>query len=765
MIRLLFLAALVTSSASMASNGREPRHEKVEICHKDKHVIEVDEHAVPAHLAHGDCLDVCPCNTPPECTCDADCSDGVFCNGAEVCTDGACAGGEPPCSSVETCSEELRGCEVPPECLQDSDCSDGLFCNGSELCLDGSCVTAVDEVCLGQVCDEALDLCITPPECESDANCSDGLFCTGHELCTDGRCVSSVAPCPESESCDEAQDACFTAEGEGEGEGEGEPEPSEGEGEPSEGEGEPEPSEGEGEGEGERGPVRVDAPDDLFISGSGLFACSSANYSGGSLLLFLGMALFAIRRRLHLTAAAMVMLMALPSAAEGLNRVSGPISSSDTAQTSSADTLPELLLQTSVGLDYSHAPVVLRDADFLKQANVVDHQFTGRVNAAFGLTDRLQLDASIPVSVVMGDTSPLNSGVPAGLQDPALGLRFRLTERDSFVRAALNVRSSLPSGLLSMNGSPVLGESLPTVSPGVLLAVGSDDASLQLDTSYTLRAPKNVADLRIGHTVNAALGARVNILEDRLWVLADLGGSFSAQPLLSNRPFLPLEATLGLRAKNGPLHGVVAVGSGLLPDVGTPDLRGMAFVGFDFDFTGKQEVAVAVQPAASPAPAPQEPPSDRDGDGIFDSDDACPDVPEDFDGFEDDDGCPEDQKVLVEKDRIVVLEPVYFFFDSDRIRPESNAVLSDVATAMLENREIALLSVEGHASSEGSSKHNKMLSGKRAAAVVRALVDKGVSQGRLVSVGFGEDRPIASNRTRAGREKNRRVEFIILERK
>jgi OOP family OmpA-OmpF porin len=73
------------------------------------------------------------------------------------------------------------------------------------------------------------------------------------------------------------------------------------------------------------------------------------------------------------------------------------------------------------------------------------------------------------------------------------------------------------------------------------------------------------------------------------------------------------------------------------------------------------------------------------------------------------------------------------------------------------------VSVEGHTDNRGKAKYNQTLSEKRAAAVKKYLVDKGVSDGnRIKTVGYGLSRPIADNKTEKGRFENRRVEIVIL---
>jgi outer membrane protein OmpA-like peptidoglycan-associated protein len=69
--------------------------------------------------------------------------------------------------------------------------------------------------------------------------------------------------------------------------------------------------------------------------------------------------------------------------------------------------------------------------------------------------------------------------------------------------------------------------------------------------------------------------------------------------------------------------------------------------------------------------------------------------------------------------------------------------------------------IAGHTDSQGATSYNQKLSEQRAAAVVTYLVGKGIAADRLSSVGFGEDQPIATNKTRAGRAQNRRVEINL----
>jgi OOP family OmpA-OmpF porin len=82
---------------------------------------------------------------------------------------------------------------------------------------------------------------------------------------------------------------------------------------------------------------------------------------------------------------------------------------------------------------------------------------------------------------------------------------------------------------------------------------------------------------------------------------------------------------------------------------------------------------------------------------------------------------------------------------------------------IVENPQIKKIRIEGNASAEGSPQHNQKLSEDRARSVLTYLTEHGIAAGELVSIGHGADHPIADNTSEAGREQNRRVEFVILE--
>jgi outer membrane protein OmpA-like peptidoglycan-associated protein len=166
-----------------------------------------------------------------------------------------------------------------------------------------------------------------------------------------------------------------------------------------------------------------------------------------------------------------------------------------------------------------------------------------------------------------------------------------------------------------------------------------------------------------------------------------------------------------------------------------------------------EKCPVAVAPAEIPAPAL---PSDRDGDGVPDDVDACPDMP----GPGWNGGCPFFEKIVVKRDKLELKEPIQFAWNEGLIEPVSYPLLDEVAKALQDNKGFRV-AIEGHASSEGADEHNQSLSSRRAQAVLEYLANRGVARDRLVFKGFSSSRPVESNSTESGRVANRRVEFVL----
>jgi outer membrane protein OmpA-like peptidoglycan-associated protein len=147
---------------------------------------------------------------------------------------------------------------------------------------------------------------------------------------------------------------------------------------------------------------------------------------------------------------------------------------------------------------------------------------------------------------------------------------------------------------------------------------------------------------------------------------------------------------------------------------------------------------------------------DRDHDGLSDAIDNCPDVA----GPPENRGCPVYKRVIVRPDKLELSEKIMFAFDKADLEAESYPLLDEVVQALKDNRGFRV-QIEGHTDSTGPREHNQTLSEQRALTVLGYLRDHGIASERLSYVGFGESVPTDSNQTIAGRENNRRVDFVV----
>ena len=156
---------------------------------------------------------------------------------------------------------------------------------------------------------------------------------------------------------------------------------------------------------------------------------------------------------------------------------------------------------------------------------------------------------------------------------------------------------------------------------------------------------------------------------------------------------------------------------------------GLVGCGGQIQFAGKSALAVAGE---LPPPPPPEPPKPA-------------------------------PRVEVKENNIEIHEKIQFEHDKATIKEASFGLLDEIVKVIKENAHIKKIQIEGHASAEGDAKHNLKLSDDRAKSVKKYLVDHGVAEATLVAKGFGKNKPLVEEKDEAGREKNRRVEFNIVE--
>jgi predicted outer membrane repeat protein len=253
----------------------------------------------------------------------------------------------------------------------------------------------------------------------------------------------------------------------------------------------------------------------------------------------------------------------------------------------------------------------------------------------------------------------------------------------------------------------------------------------------------------------------------------------------------PLELMLSSRIRlRGGSWAMVGAGAGLNDAVGSSTARVVIGGGFNRRREAPPEVIVQyVEP-------PIDTTADRDGDGIVDVEDACPDQAETYDGFDDDDGCPEldgdndgvpfdrdacpEEPIYPEQDprysdgcpklaelsgdRIVITQNIFFREGSAVVLRRSGPVLDEVARIIVEHPELDTVLIEGHTNNNGGPEYNYRLSEDRAVSVMRWLIDAGVDRNRLVAQGYGYDVPLVDHDHRDAKKLNRRVEFTVMER-
>jgi outer membrane protein OmpA-like peptidoglycan-associated protein len=319
-----------------------------------------------------------------------------------------------------------------------------------------------------------------------------------------------------------------------------------------------------------------------------------------------------------------------------------------------------------------------------------------------------------------------------------------------------------------------------SVDPRLLGSIGGKRWDLTLNFGYRWRSNDGPANLHgTGEiTYGAAATVTLPVWKDRIDLNAELIGGFNhAAPVVRDIAKSPLELLLGMILR--PHHDwsiYVGAGPGLTSGVATPDFRVFAGVRFARRVVGKEGYR------------------DSDGDGIIDANDQCPKVPEDRDGFEDHDGCPdldndrdgipddEDEcpnvagqrhagdgngcpkrgYAVVRHGNLLIFGKVLFESGSAKLTHESENLVDQIAEALKTHPEVAHLRVEGHTDDLGGADLNMKLSQQRAESVMHELKSRGVDERRLTARGYGETRPLVPNSSPGGRAKNRRVEFVVV---
>jgi hypothetical protein len=247
---------------------------------------------------------------------------------------------------------------------------------------------------------------------------------------------------------------------------------------------------------------------------------------------------------------------------------------------------------------------------------------SAQLTAAYGLSDRLQLGLNLPiVFALQGDGLMPQTGSPSagglnvtGLGDLVVEGKLLLARR-GLLRTSAIAGLSLPSSVGS-GGSQFIGDDLPTVRGKLAAQIDAGRLSFGANIGVLLRKPRTIYDNTVGQQLVWGAAAAAQITE-RLSVIAEGYGRAGLPGFALDAS--PLEAEGGLRIRvAGDVTVLIGGGAGLIKGIGSPQARVFVSLGYAPDTR------------------------DSDGDGIPNGRDKCPLVPEDKDGFQDDDGCPDD---------------------------------------------------------------------------------------------------------------------------
>jgi outer membrane protein OmpA-like peptidoglycan-associated protein len=457
----------------------------------------------------------------------------------------------------------------------------------------------------------------------------------------------------------------------------------------------------------------------------------------------------------------------------------------------------ELILQDAVGL-------IPWKSGNETVGYVIPNRFSATLQGAYSLG---WLELAVDLPIVLYQSSDLDPLTSLGI-GPPLAAPIGATELgDARVVGKLAIVSArhFPIGL-----SALLDLRIPTGSkesftgdgfmaiPGGVVSAQFGRTRLDLQLGYVFRNPGQFLQLVVQDAFTYGLGAAVElppVWEFRSWrAIADLSGQIPRGfTTSSDRYSAPLDGRIGVRAFfREHLGAELGIGTGLgTAAFGRETFR--AFAGLRWDVTRADRDGDGVpddEDRCPDQPGPKEQQGcpgegDRDGDGVPDSQDRCPDVkgPKELEGCPDtdgdgipdiddkcptvpgpaqNDGCPGEAVVEIETERLSLKDAINFDTGQDTIRPESKRILDEIAAVLKAHPEIKRIRVEGHTDNVGGQAYNMDLSERRARAVVTALLSRGIARDRLTSAGYGFGRPVATNATALGRAKNRRVEFTIL---
>lgn len=309
-------------------------------------------------------------------------------------------------------------------------------------------------------------------------------------------------------------------------------------------------------------------------------------------------------------------------------------------------TLKHLDPAFGVVLNYSSRPLAEAFPDGTRNS-IVDQQMALHLGAGIGLTEWIQVDLSMPLYLVNDVTFQAEDrgGFAAG--DLSLRPKFSFfNDEDSMIGLGAMIDLTFPTG----SGDAFVGSGGFTATPKLLFDVRLGMVTLAANAGVLVQGSRRVQDFEASQQVVFGTGAELAFLEGMVQLGAEVTGKSDFSSIFG-REETPLEGLLGAKINIDPGFTIMtAGGAGLTPGVGTPEFRALLGVSWsprdgDFDKDGipnsKDECPRDPEDLDGFEDEDGCPELDNDGDGIADADDQCPNEPEDMDEFEDENGCPD----------------------------------------------------------------------------------------------------------------------------
>jgi OmpA-OmpF porin, OOP family len=408
---------------------------------------------------------------------------------------------------------------------------------------------------------------------------------------------------------------------------------------------------------------------------------------------------------------------------------------------------------------------VVPTEDANEGVDVVGPRLSAYLDFAIGLRDRFEVNVSLPFAVAQASESGMAAGYTlqdastTAIGDGRLGGSVLLYGKKKVgPQVGLAAALTVPIGSeRSFTGDGGVGGEAQLMGGFV-----QPKYRIVLNGGVRLRPEADYVTSDQGTELIGRAGVLVPFADDRLTtslefdVIGRLGGDDPSREL-----GVPVLALLGARYHFvGGMRAGAGIGMGLTEAPGSPAVRALLTVGYS--------------PEPKPPEKPRRPELDRDGDRIIDRLDRCPAIPEDYDGVDDEDGCPdpmppapatppEPERPLTLEDVITLPAPIEFEFDTAIMLPGAEVYLTQVLGVLNNHPEVLKIEIQGHTSSEGGPEYNLRLSNARATAVFNWLVERGVDRKRLVARGYGLTQPIMPNDSEQNRQKNRRVQFRMMQ--